>query len=225
MNWSVDEGNPHTYQPRRPKIYHIVHVDRLTSIIQAGEIWSDAKVRQYGANGTTIGMEAIKDRRLAKELNSHPGLKVGQCVPFYFAPRSVMLYLIHRANHPGLAYTGGQQSIIHLEADLHTTVKWANTHGRRWAFTLVNAAMRYCEECTDLNELGRVNWYAVRTRNWSAADVREAKQAEFLLETSFPWTLVRKIGHMPGTTGQVVNQALKGSMHRPIVIAEPDWYY
>jgi len=78
--------------------------------------------------GTTIGMTAIKTRRLSLPLESHPDLHVGDCVPFYFCPRSVMLYLIHQANHPDLSYRGGQGSIIHLEADLHETVARADSH-------------------------------------------------------------------------------------------------
>ena len=58
-------------------------------------------------------------------MKCRPGLNVGDCVPFYFCPRSVMLYLIHRANHPELDYRGGQGPIVHLEADLHEAANWA----------------------------------------------------------------------------------------------------
>jgi len=44
---------------------------------------------------------------------------VGDCVPFYFCPRSVMLYLIYQGNHPDLQYHGGQDLVLHLEADLY----------------------------------------------------------------------------------------------------------
>lgn len=83
--------------PVNPKIYHIVHVDRLASIIANKALWSDGRVNRQGAEGTMIGMSNIKQRRL-EELtlqDSHPDLFVGECVPFYFCPRSVMLYLIH----------------------------------------------------------------------------------------------------------------------------------
>ena len=45
--------------PHEPKIYHIVHVDRLASII-AGGLSCDAEVVRRAAPGTTIGMNAIK---------------------------------------------------------------------------------------------------------------------------------------------------------------------
>ena len=116
--------------PTAPKIYHIVHVDRLPSIVADGRLWCDAEITQRSASGTTIWMNEIKQRRLTNELHSHEGLCVGDCVPFYFCPRSVMLYVIHRKNHPNLTYRGGQKPIVHLEADLRQTVDWADTNQR-----------------------------------------------------------------------------------------------
>lgn len=74
----------------------------------------DAKIIAQNAIGTTIGMNTIKQRRLTElTLSSYPDLFVGQCVPFYFCPRSIMLYVIHRADSEELAYKGGQEPIIH----------------------------------------------------------------------------------------------------------------
>lgn len=67
--------------PAQPKIYHIVHVDRLPSIITDGYLWCDAQIVRRATSGTTIGMGKIKERRLQKTLNSFPDLHVGDCVP------------------------------------------------------------------------------------------------------------------------------------------------
>jgi len=99
--------------PANPKIFHIVHVDRLASIVSQGCLFSDAAVQGTPLPGTTIGMSTIKARRLAKTLNSYPYLHVGECVPFYFCPRSVMLYMLHMKNHPEITYRGGQTPILH----------------------------------------------------------------------------------------------------------------
>lgn len=125
--------------PPRPKIYHILHVDRIASIASDGFLWSDAQMTQRHSTGTTIGMSNIKQRR-QKELylTCHPGLHVGDCVPFYFGPRSVMLFLIHKRN-PDLTYGGGQELVVHLEADLRRAVEWAQQRRLRWAFALSNA--------------------------------------------------------------------------------------
>ncbi len=212
--------------PARPKIYHIVHVDRLPSIIVNDALWCDAIVVRHCPPGTTIGMSDIKRRRLEElTLSSHPGLYIGQCVPFYFCPRSIMLYLLYQANHPELTYRGGQGPIIHLEADLYRTVSWANQHRRRWAFTLSNAGARYVEDRTDLAQLGEINWDAVQARRWSGS-LKEGKQAEFLLEEKFPWTLIERIGVHSLRVYQQTANAIQAGPHKPIVeIKKDDWYY
>ena len=130
------------FVPPKPKIYHIVHLDRLASIIADSQLWCDARMEGRHGTGTTIGLSNIKRYRRTKALNSHPDLRVGDCVLFYFCPRSVMLYVIHRANNPELAYRGGQGPILHLEADMRQTIAWADTNNRRWAFTSSNAEIK-----------------------------------------------------------------------------------
>ena len=215
--------------PKKPKIYHIVHVDRLASIVADGYLWSDAKMFGKRRTGTTIGISSIKQRRLAKELSSHSDLYVGDCVPFYFCPRSVMLYVIHMANNPELAYREGQRPIVHLEADLRRTVTWANANDKRWAFTSSNAGSYYFEDYSDLDELDEINWDAVKAGQWSGtgvgASVKEDKQAEFLVEGSFPWHLVSRIGIRSRNIYAKVQNALRGATHRPTVEIKQDWYY
>lgn len=210
--------------PAQPKIYHIVHVDRLPSVITDGFLWCDAEIIRRAPSGTTIGMSGIKQRRLNElTLTSHPRLHVGDCVPFYFCPRSVMLYLIYQANHSELAYRDGQGPIIHIEADLRAAVSWAQRNQKRWAFTLSNAGAYYFEDRCDLAQLGEIDWDAVRARDWRGC--KEGKQAEFLLEYSFPWHLVERIGVYSETIGHRVVRALPGDGHRPLVEVKTDWYY
>ena len=210
--------------PADPKIYHIVHVDRLPSIIADGWLWCDAEIVRRSPPGTTIGMNSIKERRLNElTLTSHPDLHVGDCVPFYFCPRSIMLYLIHQANHPELVYRGGQGPIVHLEADLRQTVAWAEARGRRWAFTLSNAGARYFEDRCDLAQLGEIDWNAVQATDWRQC--KEGKQAEFLIERQFPWELVSRIGVLSQQVYDQVATVLQAAVHKPRIEIRPDWYY
>jgi hypothetical protein len=216
--------------PNNPKIYHIIHVDRLGSVVGDEHLWCDAVIVARGPAGTTIGMSEIKARRLNElYLSSHPDLRVGECVPFYFCPRSVMLYLIRQANHPNLTYRGGQGPIIHLVADLNATVAWAEQEGVRWAFTLSNAGAYYFEDRSDLAQLNEINWPAVTTNHWAGGgispSVKEGKQAEFLVENRFPWQLVERVGVSSVGVAQQVAQAMHGATHRPPVEVRADWYY
>jgi hypothetical protein len=210
--------------PPRPRLYHIVHADRLPSILADGHIWSDAEVLRRSPAGTTIGMNRIKKRRLNDlTLSSHPDLHVGDCVPFYFCPRSVMLYVIYMANDPDLEYRDGEEPIVHLELDLLAVVSWAEQHGRRWAFTLSNAGSKFFEDRSGLSRLDEIDWAAVNADDWRAC--KEGKQAEFLLEHAAPWSLVQSIGVLTPETREGVVKALKGSTHSPNVEIRKDWYY
>ena len=211
--------------PVQPKIYHIVHVDRLASIVADGCLWCDAVIVQRGNAGTTIGVSGIKQRRLALPVDCHSGDHVGDYVPFYFCPRSIMLYVIHRANHPELTYREGQEPIVHLQADLRGVVAWAETNQRRWAFSLSNAGAVYAQFRCRLDQLGDIDWAAVAATDFRPPEVKEGKQAEFLVHHSFPWYLVERIGVASREVAQLVATAMRGAAHRPSVELRPDWYY
>jgi hypothetical protein len=133
-----------------------------------------------------------------------------------------MLYLIYR-QHQDLTYKGGQGPIVHLEADLHAAVQWANAQARRWAFTLSNAGAYYFEDRADLALLNEVDWNAVQSRQWSQC--KEGKQAEFLLENTFPWHLFERIGVQSRQIYTQVANVLPAQGHRPAVELRPEWYY
>jgi hypothetical protein len=212
--------------PARPQIFHIVHVDRLASILSDGRLFSDARmIERLDGSGTTIGMGSIKRRRLELPVRCHQGDRVGEYVPFYFCPRSIMLYVIHCANHPELSYKGGQNPIIHLEADLKEVVGWADGQDRRWAFTLTNAGELYTTFRSNLDDLEELDWDAIRANEWRMPEVKEAKQSEFLVHKSFPWHLIKRIGVRSMAVNVAVDEALRNANHKPKVEIKPDWYY
>lgn len=209
--------------PAQPKIYHIVHVDRLASIVEDGYLWCDKEVGKRAPGGTAIGMEKIKRRRRENLLRSHPDLHIGDCVPFYFGTRSVMLYVIFKQEDQELSYQGGQGPIIHLEADLRQTVAWADKRKLRWAFTLSNAGSYHFEDRRDLANLGEINWEAVYAKQWQ--ECKEAKQAEFLIERQFSWNLIWRIGVRSEQVRSRAMAVVEAARHKPRVEIKPDWYY
>jgi hypothetical protein len=198
-------------------------------MVEHGGIWCDAEAIGRAVPGTSIGMSNIKQRRLTRlTLSSHPGLHVGECVPFYFCPRSVMLYLLYKGNHQDLGYRQGQGPVVHLEADLFATIQWAERIQKRWAFTLSNAGSHFFEDRCDVSRLYEINWEAVHTNRWSgrdiSPDIMEGKQAEFLIEERFPWHLVERVGVISQRMAEIVLRAIS-SDHRPLVEVKPSWYY
>lgn len=211
--------------PAKPKLYHILHVDRLPSVLASGGLLPDTQMNGRDGHGTVIGMPGLKAHRLTRPVEGHDGLTVGGCVPFYFCSRSLMLFVIHKANHASLAYRGGQRPIVHLEADMRAVVDWANAQNRRWAFTLGNASANYAEFRTNLIQIREVNWDAVMGTDFRTPAASDAKQAEFLLEGGFPWGLVERIGVIDNVVAAQVADAIHGAAHRPQVEIKRGWYY
>src|SRR4051794_17132873 len=111
--------------PAKPKIYHITHLRNLPKILESDKLWSDAKRIELGLDCDVVGMSHIKRRRLQEvQVTCHKDTHVGEYVPFYLCPRSIMLYILHKGNHTDLNYTEGQEPIIHLQADLNAVVAW-----------------------------------------------------------------------------------------------------
>jgi hypothetical protein len=67
-----------------------------------------------GGPERSVGMSEIKENRMRLSVKCHDGDTVGEYVPFYFCPRSIMLF---KANHPGLTYRGG---------DRHRSSTWSS---------------------------------------------------------------------------------------------------
>jgi hypothetical protein len=212
--------------PSSPKIYHITHVDNLPNIAASVGLVSDANRIANSLSCSLVGMSTIKQRRLNEiEVSCYPGTKVGQYVPFYFCPRSVMLFILHKANNPELTYRGGQQPIVHLEADLNTAMTWANANAVRWAFSNGNAAAYITAFYRDPTDLVNLDWVAINSTDFRDAKSKEGKQAEFLMFDVFPWTLINKIGTINSTMATKVQTALVGVGHQPIIAVEPSWYF
>jgi len=215
-----------TPAPHNPKIYHITHLNNLPGIATSGELISDSLRVARGLTCSLVGMTSIKYRRLEEiEVAVCPGTKVGEYVPFYFCPRSIMLYLLHKGNHPDLTYRGGQQPILHLEGDLNAAIQWATIQSRPWAFTDRNAGTYFVEFYNHHNDLSKIDWIAVASKDFRDVQVKEGKQAEFLTFGTFPWTLIQKIGTIDSNVATPVQELTSGMSHQPVIEIQQSWYF
>ncbi|MFV9689756.1 MAG: DUF4433 domain-containing protein [Desulfobacteria bacterium] len=215
-----------TTPPAQPKIYHITHVDNLASIVAAGCIEADGRRVVQGGGQTSIGMTDIKRRRLFDiDVLCHPGTKVGEYVPFYFCPRSIMLFIFYKNNHPDMSYRGGQEPILHLQMDMESTIRWANENGVRWAFSDRNAGGYLADFFENPLELDKIDWDAIKATDFRDMQIQEGKQAEFLIHDNCPWHMVEKIGVLNEKIRNQVNGILQNVQHKPVATIEKTWYY
>ncbi|WP_434385736.1 type II toxin-antitoxin system toxin DNA ADP-ribosyl transferase DarT [Melittangium boletus] len=210
MNWQPN--------PTDPDIFHITHVSNLSGIIAAGGLYSDAAISaQTGVTTQNIGYTQIKADRMLKPVPSHPGTTVGQFVPFYFCPRSVMLYVVNRGN-TGLP-PGCQVEIVHLVSRVSVACQ-----SGPWAFTTMNAAAAFTTQFyTALTHLNGVQWWAMNQTDWRQC--KDERQAEFLVRHFFPWSAVQEIWVHGQMTAQSVQNLIQTAKHQPPVHVRPDCYY
>lgn len=207
------------------KIYHITHVENLASIVADGGLFSDAKMIERGGPSVAVGLGEIKQRRLGLPVKCHPGDKVGEYVPFFFCPRSIMLYIFHMDNREGLTYHGGQRPIVHLELDVDIVIEAADEAEVPWAFTNANAAAGYAEFGSGVDQFGMIDWEAVPANDFRSSRVNEAKQSEFLVKDLVPWEFVERIGVYSEKYREQAVEALAAAAHRPPVVVQGGWYF
>ncbi|WP_041438031.1 type II toxin-antitoxin system toxin DNA ADP-ribosyl transferase DarT [Thermus scotoductus] len=213
--------------PARPKIYHITHVENLRGIVSAGALFSDATIQKNKVLVKEVGMKKIKQRRLTLPVTCHEGTTVGEYVPFNFCPRSVMLYVIYSRANGDLDYLDGQDDIVHLEADLYDVVQWADQNRVPWALSLGNAGAYHTEFRCSLESLDELDWKAITAHDFRDPDVKERKQAEFLIKDAFPFALVERIGVRTRQTFNRVQSLLSNIKNAkcPKVSIQWDWYF
>lgn len=197
-------------------IFHITHVDNLSGIIAEGGLWCDRQRIARGLVSTNIGYLHIKARRLDRAVTTRAGGTLGDYVPFNFCPRSVMLYVINRGHQD---YADGQTNVVHLVS----SVSMAVGLGRPWAFTDRHAELGHALHFDDLFWLNGLPWRAIEATSWR--EVKEEKQAEFLVHDFFPWLAITEIGVMTPSVANLVTIVLANAPHKPAVKIRPEWYY
>ena len=127
-------------------LYHITDISNLPSILTNGGLLSDCALADVAHQ--VIGYPNIKQRRMTQyRVPCCENRYVGEFVPFYFCPRSPMLYTVNRGNtgRP----PGCQTSVVHLV----TNVAMAVNQGRPIAISDGNAGAGYATFRNDLAAL------------------------------------------------------------------------
>ena len=203
-------------RPDQTLIYHITDVGNLPGILASGGLRSDAAMAQH--KPAVIGYGHIKQRRMTEIRVDCCGNRfVGEFVPFYFCPRSPMLYTVN-IGKTGRA-PGCQRSIVHLVS----TLAAAMGQHSPWAIRVGNAGAFATTSSSDLAALAGLDWEAIRATHWQGKT--HQKSAEFLLADFFDWSGFQAVGCHNAEVAQQVQNMLTNQVHRPTVQVEPNWYY
>ena len=203
-------------------INHITNLANLSSILEHGGLWCDGEAAKRHLCAVDIAHGHIKERRSRRTVPVAPGGSLDDYVPFYFAPRSPMLYVIHQGGVEG--YEGGQGEVLHLAS---TTDRIADEE-LPYAFTDGHAVVALSEFYADLRDLVRIDWPLMGSKYWFDTDEdpdrKRRRQAEFLVHGFVPLSCLLEIGVMTDTVARRVSEIL-GRGSTLSVQVRPSWYY
>lgn len=202
------------------RIVHFTHIGNLEGII-AGGLRSDAACRREGLTEVEIGSTSIRQRRLELPVGDiGAGGNVGDYVPWYFGPRSPMMYTLSRNNYE---YRAGFDEVVYLVSSVPRIIEL----GGQWIASDRNAALTMAEFTDDERELEEhISWDVIRAQYWTDyPDGADLRAAEFLVHESVPWEAVEAIVAKTEDTRVRVEAMVAGLDHSPQVLVRSQWYF
>lgn len=221
--------------PNPVRLFHITAIENLVAICQRGALISKNAGASLGIDYQNIAHAGIQTTRSAKLVANPPGGSIHDYVPFYFAPRSPMLFTINNGNVEGCSLK--QEDILHLE----TTVDRVIQNNPEFVFYDRNASLRYSRPYTDLNKLStEVAWdliteapqldgfckYFLSTPGQEKyIDRMERRQAEFLIKHQVHLSTMTRIGVIDKTKAAIVREILAETGVNLSVDVKTNWYF
>ena len=209
--------------PRRGLLFHFTHLDNLPGIAAEG-LLCDRLAASRRLLTIDVGQETVKERRRHRRVPIQPGGVVADYVPFYFAARSPMLFVIHQDDVS--TYHGGQDGLVHLVTDVDTIVQ----RNLRFVFTNRNAATDYARFSDRLDLLDNfVDWPLMQARWWNDLptypDRKARRMAEFLVHEAVPWDAFVEIAARTAEDAARATAALARVNVDAVVRVRQEWYY
>ena len=147
--------------PENTKLFHITHIRNLTGIVQNGFLLAQSQVHAEKIGFTNIAHSTLQQRRATTQVPCGPGATLHHYVPFYFAPRSPMLYTINQGNVEG--YNEGQRPVLHLMTSIEKVLE----AGLEFVFSDGQGIMAFTEFYDYLRDLCHIDCELIRAKYWA----------------------------------------------------------
>jgi hypothetical protein len=203
-----------------PQIMHFTHIDNLAGIVAAG-LLADGNTPPLSVECADV---EVKLRRRVRRVPIPPGGVVADYVPFYFAPRSPMLYRIFKGTV--LGYQGSQNQLVYLG----TRVSRIHASNLDWIATDRNAAVNTAEFTNDPGRLAEhIDWTVMDAHQWANTpedgSQMQRRMAEFLVHRYLPWdTVIGIVVHDEAMANRVAD-VIGRAAHQPRVTVVREWYF
>lgn len=214
----MEELHPYL-TPENGYLFRITHESNLAFILKHGLLCPNHATKD--ADFRIIANQDVDEKRESRVVPIPPGGVLHDYVPFYFAPRSPMLYWNHKQNHCP------QEDIVYLG----TRAAKIEAAGIQFVFTNGHAIIRYSTWHSRTEELAdAIDWPLMRGKYWNDtetdSDRMRRRMAEFLVHEHVPISLIGAIAVKTEEKKAQIEKMLSQSAHKePLVIVRPDWYF
>lgn len=202
-------------------IFRITHRDNVPWILANG---------MHAKNGAlsdpafrNIGNPDLIDRRAQRPVLVHPGGTLSDYVPFYFTPFSIMMLNIH-TGHGGLKKVPNEDIVIFVSSLLHVAGQ-----GIPFVFTNQHAYPPMADYFTDLNQLDRIDWPLLQSRDFrndpDDPGKKERYQAEALLWKHVPLAALKGVCCSTHAVAEQLKSDIAARGLNLDVAVRPKWYF
>jgi hypothetical protein len=205
-------------------LFHFTHLDNLPHILAEKRLVADTVMQSRGGVPMECGDRSIKAERRTRHIKLPPYGCPADYVPFYFAPRSPMLYVISKGGVP--TYSDGQSPLVYLV----TSVDDAVSTGQPYVYSDGNCAAAITRHYTDLASMDAVvDWEVIKATIWANTrddgDRMRRRAAEFLVHEHLPISAIHTVAVYDHEHVQPVTHLLRGAGVELSVTVRREWYY
>ena len=216
------------------RIFHITAICNVESIAKSKKLYANAVLQKKKIEYGNIAYQGAQGKRATKMVAKPPGGFIHDYVPFYFAPRSPMLFTINKGNVADCPYR--QQDIVHFM----TTVEAVIADQLPYVFYDYNATLSIATCYSHVKNLDKIDWDLIHElpcmdgycRYWHSIlgnpryILRQrTRQAEFLVHKSVPLKLIAMVGAFNEAKAEQVREIFEEAGIELQVQAKPEWYF
>lgn len=185
--------------------YRIIHINNLPLLLQNGIV--NKHHPDASSDYIEIGNPEIIDVRSTSPVKIENYGMIGDYVPFYFTPKSIMLYnIITGYRHPIVQKRNRSEILVIrcLIEHLSELPKWFFTDGQGNDM----ASSHY----NNLSDLEQIDWSCIQQSNFSKSDGDYDRprryQAEFLVHGAVPLEKIESLNVFDQSSADFVNKLL-----------------
>jgi len=207
--------------PEAARIFRITHVRNVPWILDHGLHCQTSNLAD--PNFVPIGMPDLIEKRATRIVPLAPGGPLGDYVPFYFTPWSIMMFNIKTGHNNVIQRPNAEIAI------LVSSLPRLNELRVLFLFTSGHAYMQESEYFDDLANLSRIDWDLLKRRDFKRDPEDPGKlgryQAEALVHRHLPIEALLGIACYDSATQTGLEAEVRQRRLTTPIKAIPEWYF